>query len=125
YITAEGTGQLITADSDGASNWTKGPTAAVGDHPTGLAVSPDGREVMVADANSDQVSIVRVNADGTLAPAVNVTLHGAPGEATGSAPDAVAYDGTSRAYVALAGDAPVPVPANAPPGCHATPSLPT
>jgi hypothetical protein len=45
-----------------------------------------------------------VNADGTLAPAVNVTLHGAPGEATGSAPDAVAYDGTLRAYVALAGD---------------------
>lgn len=104
YITAEGTGQLITADSDGANNWTAGPTATVGDHPTGLAVSPDGREVMVADANSDQVSIVAVNADGTLAPAVNVTLHGAPGEATGSAPDAVAYDGTSRAYVALAGD---------------------
>jgi DNA-binding beta-propeller fold protein YncE len=104
YITAEGTGQLITADSDGAGNWTPGPTATVGDHPTGLAVSPDGREVMVADANSDQVSIVGVNADGTLAPAVNVTLHGAAGEATGSAPDAVAYDGTSRAYVALAGD---------------------
>src|SRR5262245_5815360 len=104
YITAEGTGQLIAADSDGANNWTRGPTATVGDHPTGLAVSPDGREVMVADANSDQVSIVAVNADGTLAPAVNVTLHGAPGEATGSAPDAVAYDGTSRAYVALAGD---------------------
>src|SRR5215469_12317430 len=104
YITAEGTGQLITADSDGANNWTKGPAATVGDHPTGLAVSPDGREVMVADANSDQVSIVGVNADGTLAPAVNVTLHGAPGEATGSAPDAVAYDGLSRAYVALAGD---------------------
>lgn len=104
YITAEGTGQLITADSDGANNWTQGPTATVGDHPTGLAVSPDGREVMVADANSDQVSIVGVNADGTLAPPVNVTLHGAPGEATGSAPDAVAYDGNSRAYVALAGD---------------------
>jgi DNA-binding beta-propeller fold protein YncE len=104
YITAEGTGQLITADSDGANNWAKGPTATVGDHPTGLAVSPDGREVMVADANSDQVSIVGVNADGTLAPAVNITLHGAPGEATGSAPDAVAFDGTSRAYVALAGD---------------------
>ena len=104
YITAEGTGQLITADSDGAGNWTQGPTATVGDHPTGLAVSPDGREVMVADANSDQASVVGVNADGTLAPAVNVTLHGAPGEATGSAPDAVAYDGTSRAYVALAGD---------------------
>jgi DNA-binding beta-propeller fold protein YncE len=104
YISAEGTGQLITADSDGANNWTQGPTATVGDHPTGVAVSPDGREVMVADANSDQVSIVGVNADGTLAPAVNLTLHGAPGEATGSAPDAVAYDGNSRAYVALAGD---------------------
>jgi hypothetical protein len=81
-----------------------GPTATVGDHPTGLAVSPDGREVMVADANSDQVSIVGVNADGSLTPAVNLTLHGAPGEATGSSPDAVAYDGASRAYVALAGD---------------------
>lgn len=104
YVTAEGTGQLITADSDGTGGWTPGPTATVGDHPTGLAVSPDGREVMVADANSDQVSIVGVNADGTLAPAVNVTLHGAPGEATGSTPDAVAFDGNSRAYVALAGD---------------------
>ena len=104
YISAEGTGQLITADSDGANNWIQGPTATVGDHPTGLAVSPDGREVMVADANSDQVSVVEVNADGTLAPAVNITLHGAPGEAMGSSPDAVAYDGNSRAYVALAGD---------------------
>src|SRR5215471_14753993 len=104
YITAEGTGQLITADSDGANNWATGPTARVGDHPTGLAVSPDGREVMVADANSDQVSVVEVNEDGTLAPAINITLHGAPGEATGSAPDAIAYDGISRAYVALAGD---------------------
>jgi DNA-binding beta-propeller fold protein YncE len=104
YITAEGTGQLLVADSDGANHWTPGPTAKVGDHPTGLAVSPDGREVMVADANSDQVSVVDVNADGTLAPTVNLTVHGAPGEGTGSAPDAVAYDGTSRAYVTLAGD---------------------
>jgi DNA-binding beta-propeller fold protein YncE len=104
YVTAEGTGQLLVADSDGANNWTRGPSATVGDHPTGLAVSPDGREIMVADANSDQVSIVDVNADGTLAPTLDLTLHGAPGEGTGSAPDAVAFDGTSRAYVALAGD---------------------
>src|SRR5499427_8647271 len=125
YITAEGTGQLITADSDGAGNWTQGPTATVGDHPTGVAVSPDGREVMVADANSDQVSIVGVNADGTLAPAVNITLHGAPGEATGSAPDAVAYDGTSRAYVALAGDDAVAVLDRDASGWHVNGYVPT
>jgi DNA-binding beta-propeller fold protein YncE len=125
YITAEGTGQLITADSDGANKWTRGPTATVGDHPTGLAVSPDGREVMVADANSDQVSIVGVNANGTLAPAVNVTLHGAPGEATGSAPDAVAYDGTSRAYVALAGDNAVAVLDRGASGWHVAGYVPT
>jgi len=124
YITAEGTGQLITADSDGAGNWIKGPAATVGDHPTGLAVSPDGREVMVADANSDQVSIVGVNADGTLAPAVNLTLHGAPGEATGSAPDAVAYDGNSRAYVALAGDDAVAVLDRDASGWHAAGYVP-
>jgi len=125
YITAEGTGQLITADSDGAGNWTKGPVATVGDHPTGLAVSPDGREVMVADANSDQVSVVGVNADGTLAPAVNITLHGAPGEATGSAPDAVAYDGSSRAYVALAGDNAVAVLDKGASGWHVDGYVPT
>src|SRR5262245_12257626 len=125
YITAEGTGQLITADSDGAGTWSKGPTVAVGDHPTGLAVSPDGREVMVADANSDQVSIVAVNADGTLAPAVNVTLHGAPGEATGSTPDAVTYDGTSRAYVALAGDNAVAVLDRGASGWHVDGYVPT
>jgi DNA-binding beta-propeller fold protein YncE len=125
YITAEGTGQLITADSDGGNNWTRGPAATVGDHPTGLAVSPDGREVMVADANSDQVSIVGVNADGTLAPAVNVTLHGAPGEATGSAPDAVAYDGNSRAYVALAGDDAVAVLDRGASGWHVDGYVPT
>src|SRR5262249_38350824 len=125
YITAEGTGQPITADSDGANNWAKGPTATVGDHPTGLAVSPDGREVMVADANSDQVSIVAVNADGTLAPAVNVTLHGAPGEATGSTPDAVTYDGTSRAYVALAGDNAVAVLDRSASGWHVDGYVPT
>src|SRR5215831_12764311 len=125
YITAEGTGQPTTADSDGAGNWTPGPTVTVGDHPTGLAVSPDGREVMVADANSDQVSIVGVNADGTLAPAVNVTLHGAPGEATGSAPDAVAYDGSSRAYVALAGDDAVAVLDRGASGWHVDGYVPT
>ncbi|MGN6677096.1 MAG: YncE family protein, partial [Streptosporangiaceae bacterium] len=125
YISAEGTGQLITADSDGAGNWTQGPTATVGDHPTGLAVSPDGREVMVADANSDQVSIVGVNEDGTLAPAVNLTLHGAPGEATGSAPDAVAYDGNSRAYVALAGDDAVAVLGRDTSGWHVDGYVPT
>lgn len=124
YITAEGTGQLITADS-GAGSWTRGPTATVGDHPTGLAVSPDGREVMVADANSDQVSIVGVNADGSLAPAANVTLHGVPGEATGSAPDAVAYDGTSRAYVALAGDDAVAVLDKGASGWHVDGYVPT
>src|SRR5207237_8812912 len=54
YITAEGTGPLITADSDGAGNWAQGQAATVGDHHNGLAVSPDGREVTVPDATSAQ-----------------------------------------------------------------------
>jgi len=104
YVSAEGTRQLLVADSDGSGGWTAGPVATVGDHPTGLAVSPDGRSVMVANANSDDVSIVAVNADGTLTPVTNIALHGLPGEATGSSPDAVAFDGNDRVYVALAGD---------------------
>jgi DNA-binding beta-propeller fold protein YncE len=125
YVTSEGTGQLVTADSAGAAGWTAGPVATVGDHPTGLALSPDGRTVLVADANSDQVSVVAVNDDGSLAPAANVTLHGAPGEGTGSAPDAVAFDGASRAYVALAGDNAVAVLDKSPSGWQVLGYVPT
>jgi DNA-binding beta-propeller fold protein YncE len=104
YITAEGTKQLLTADANGAGGWVAGPVAQVGDHPTGVAVSPDGATVMVANANSDDVSIVPVNPDGTFGTVTSITLHGFDGEATGSSPDAVAFDGNDRAYVALAGD---------------------
>jgi hypothetical protein len=104
YITAEGTKQLLTADADGAGGWTAGPVAGVGDHPTGLALSADGRTVIVANANSDDVSIVPVNADGSLGPVASLTVKAVADEATGSSPDAVAFDGNDRAYVALAGD---------------------
>jgi DNA-binding beta-propeller fold protein YncE len=104
YVSAEGTKQLLTADANGTGGWVAGPVASVGDHPTGLAVSPDGRTVMVADANSDDVAIVPVNADGGFGPVTTLTLHGLEGEGTGSSPDAVAFDGNDRAYVALAGD---------------------
>src|SRR5262249_58717817 len=72
-----------------------------------------------------EVCDVGCNADGTLAPAVNPTLHGAPGEATGSAPDAVAYDGNSRAYAALAGDDAVAVLDRGASGWHVDGYVPT
>jgi hypothetical protein len=40
YITAEGTGQLITADSDGANNWTPSTPIPISATPTPSTVTP-------------------------------------------------------------------------------------
>lgn len=75
---------------------------AVGLHPSGMALSPDGRRVYVTNANSDTVSVISVAADKVTDTLVVKPLKGLP---FGSAPNdvAVAPDG-SILYVANGGD---------------------
>ncbi len=101
YVSEEGTNSVAQLLVTGGSGVLQG-TIAVGDHPTGLAMAPDGARVYVANADDDTLSVIGT-ALGTVD--ATLTLHALPGETLGSTPNAVAVspDG-QRVYVALAGD---------------------
>jgi sugar lactone lactonase YvrE len=73
--------------------------------PSGLALSPDGGLVAVADSGSDQVSVYSVDAaSGLLTPTQTLSVSAGPGALQGTTPDAVAFSADGRyAYVALSG----------------------
>ncbi len=118
YVTAQGTGLvyavnlavLRAAGTSFASLSTVAvPLAATVpglDHPTGLAVSPDGATLAVTGSNSDNVAFLPVTRGVPRLPAVTVTVAAADHQGTkGSVPNAVAWSSDGkRAYVALAGD---------------------
>ncbi len=122
YVTAQGTGVVYAvnlAQLRGAGLPLPGPLTALGspvvplaavvpglDHPTGLAVSPDGATLAVTGSNSDNVAFLPVTAGVPRLPATLVATAAANHHGTkGAVANAVAWskNGT-RAYVALAGD---------------------
>jgi YVTN family beta-propeller protein len=119
YVTAQGTGvvyavNLALLHAAGTGTATALSTAVVPaatvvpglDHPTGLAISPDGSTLAVTGSNSDNVVFLPVSAGVPHLPAVTVATAAADHHGTkGAVANAVAWakDG-SRAYVALAGD---------------------
>ena len=107
YVSLQGDGLLATVPliASPAGGLAAGPPSAVaaGDHPTGLAVSPDGTTLMAANANDDTVTSYALTA-GLPGAGVTLTVHASPGEAIGSVPNALAFSGNNTAYVALAGD---------------------
>ena len=106
YVSLQGTGQVAAVSlTSVGGRVVAGPPVllAVGDHPTGLAVSPDGNTLLVTNANDDTVSVVPLSG-GRPGPATTVTVHAKPDEVLGSVPNAVAFASNSVAYVALAGD---------------------
>ena len=110
YVTEQGMGMVAQVMVSGGAGTVVG-TTAVGDHPTGVAVSPDGSELYVANADDDTLSILNLDAaSGTPAPGATIALHAFPAEQLGATPNAVAVspDG-QRVYVALAGDGAVAV----------------
>ncbi|MGZ6792629.1 MAG: beta-propeller fold lactonase family protein, partial [Mycobacteriales bacterium] len=118
YVTAEGTGVVYVVDVaalQAAGPLTSAvpapgvatPVPVVGvNHPTGLALSPDGSLLAVTGTDSDNVAFLPLAA-GVPGPAqvLHLSVVPRPDSTMGSAPDAVAFGPDGRtAYVALAGD---------------------
>ncbi|MGZ6804733.1 MAG: beta-propeller fold lactonase family protein, partial [Nocardioidaceae bacterium] len=118
YVTAEGTGVVYVVDVaalQAAGQLTSAvpapgvatPVPVVGvNHPTGLALSPDGSLLAVTGTDSDNVAFLPLAA-GVPGPAqvLHLSVVPRPDSTMGSAPDAVAFGPDGRtAYVALAGD---------------------
>jgi YVTN family beta-propeller protein len=118
YVSAEDTGAVYVVDV--AALKAAGPLTALApvpgvatlvpvlgvNHPTGLAVSPDGSVLAVAGTDSDNVSFLPLTA-GIPGPAtpLHLSVVPRPDSTMGSAPNAVTFSADSRtAYVALAGD---------------------
>jgi DNA-binding beta-propeller fold protein YncE len=126
YVAAEGTGIVYAVDlaafeaSGIVTHLLPGVLSSLGpaiavpvpivgiNHPTGLAVSPDGSTLLVAGSDSDNVAAVKLIAgipsplDSTVRLEADPTR---PRSVLGSSPVDVAYAaGGKRAYVAMAGD---------------------
>ncbi len=101
YVSEQGLGVVGVVSIANGTGMSMG-TIPVGDHPTGIAVSPDGSQVYVANVNDDTLSVLSTASN---TQAATVTLQTLPNEQLGAMPDAVAVspDG-QRVYVALAGD---------------------
>jgi len=98
-----GTVSVVTVASDGTGHERQ--VVPVGDGPAGVALSPDGSMVAVANSNSDTVSILSLRTDGSVDTSRTDTVSVAvPGGPLGTAPLAVTFtpDGT-HLLVALAG----------------------
>ena len=97
-----GTVSVVKVNPDGTGSEVQ--VVPVGLEPTGVALSPDGATLLVTDAGSDTVSVLKVDpSDGDLTPSGSVPVLG-PGVPLGATPDSVSFsrDG-SLAFVALAG----------------------
>ncbi|MBV8387560.1 MAG: bifunctional YncE family protein/alkaline phosphatase family protein [Acidimicrobiia bacterium] len=98
-----GTVSVVKVNPDGSGR--EQTAVAVGREPTGLALSPDHRLLVVADADSDQLSVLAVNpATGALTPGQTISVAPVADAPLGIAPLSVAFspDG-SLLYVSLSG----------------------
>jgi YVTN family beta-propeller protein len=96
---------------------------AVGLHPCGLAASPDGRFVCVANANSDTVSVIDTGRDEVVE---TISVRPAEKLLFGSAPNALSFSHDGRLlYVALGGNNAVALVDFTPPHSRLRGCLPT
>jgi DNA-binding beta-propeller fold protein YncE len=98
-----GTVSVVRVNADGTGSQIQVVGAGLG--PAGIALSPDGGRLAVADSDSDQLSLYAINpVDGTIGGSQTIDLHLSPSAPLGTTPLAVAYspDG-AYLFVTLAG----------------------
>ena len=101
YVAAQGLNAVVALDTTTGAITS---TTPVGDHPVAVTLDGRGRNLYVANANDDSLSVLDVTG---AAPreVIQVSTHLVAHEANGSTPDAVAVnDATHTVYVANAGD---------------------
>jgi DNA-binding beta-propeller fold protein YncE len=97
-----GTVSVVHVDADGTGSETQ--VVPVGQQPMGIALSPDGHTLAVANSASDTVSLLTVGTDGAVTGATTVPVGVRPGAPLGTTPIAVAFTPDGRyLLVALAG----------------------
>lgn len=97
-----GTVSVVHVNPDGSGRETT--AIPVGLDPTGVALSPDGTTLAVADSGSDQVTLLQIDpVTGAVTGASPVSVSVAPGAPLGTKPLAVAWAPDGHLLVALAG----------------------
>ncbi|MGZ4722355.1 bifunctional YncE family protein/alkaline phosphatase family protein [Oryzihumus sp.] len=101
YVAAQGLNAVVGLDT---ATGAVTSTTPVGDHPVALGLGQHGRQLYVANANDDSLSVLDVSGRHPVTRR-QLSTHLVAGEANGSTPDAVAVDDrTHTVYVANAGD---------------------
>src|SRR5262249_24354432 len=88
HIANEGSISVI----DLVQNWVF-PEIQVGLHPSGLALSPGGREVVVANAASDTVSVIDTRRDAVVE---TISTKANPTDPFGASPNALTFDKSGK-----------------------------
>lgn len=99
-----GTVSVVHVNPDGTGSEIE--VVPVGLEPTGIALSPDGRSMVVADTGSDELSVLQVSdpSTGRLSQSQTLSVRAGPSAPLGSQPVAVAFSsGGDQVYVTLAG----------------------
>ena len=97
-----GTVSVVHVHPDGSGSETQ--KLSVGLDPTGLALSPSGTTLAVADSGSDHVSLLQIDpTSGAVTGSSTVSVAVAPGAPLGTKPLAVAWTPDGHLLVALAG----------------------
>ncbi len=101
---AGGTGTVSVVDVADPATAREVQVIPVGHDPTGIALSPDGRELVVTNSADDSLSVIELDGHGRARSTRTVSLRVSRGAPLGTTPLAVAFGARgSRLFVDLAG----------------------